>query len=122
MTPPLSASVLPGLTRDTVIYLAKQLGYEVKEIMIPREMVCVADEVFFTGTAAEITPIRSVDKIQIGSGKRGKITDELQNAFFGMFNFVDPILLLRIRQNRWDPARLMTVFRQFWPDRYLPVF
>jgi len=85
MTPPLSASILPGLTRDTVIYLVKELGYEIKETMIPREMVCVADEVFFTGTAAEITPIRSVDKIQIGSGKRGKITEQLQNAFFGIF-------------------------------------
>lgn len=85
MTPPLSSSILPGLTRDTVIYLLKELGYEVKEVMIPRETLIVADEAFFTGTAAEITPIRSVDKIQIGSGKRGKITEQVQNAFFNIF-------------------------------------
>ncbi len=85
MTPPLSSSILPGLTRDTVIYLLKELGYEVKEMMIPRETLFVADEAFFTGTAAEITPIRSVDKIQIGSGKRGKITEQVQNAFFNIF-------------------------------------
>ncbi len=85
MTPPLSSSILPGLTRDTVIYLLKELGYEVKEVMIPRETLFVADEAFFTGTAAEITPIRSVDKIQIGSGKRGKITEQAQNAFFNIF-------------------------------------
>jgi len=85
MTPPLSSSILLGLTRDTVIYLLKELGYEVKEVMIPRETLFVADEAFFTGTAAEITPIRSVDKIQIGSGKRGKITEQVQNAFFNIF-------------------------------------
>ncbi len=85
MTPPLSSSILPGLTRDSVIYLLKELGYEVKEVMIPRETLFVADEAFFTGTAAEITPIRSVDKIQIGSGKRGKITEQVQNAFFNIF-------------------------------------
>ncbi len=85
MTPPLSSSILPGLTRDTVIYLLKESGTEVKEVMIPRETLFVADEAFFTGTAAEITPIRSVDKIQIGSGKRGKITEQAQNAFFNIF-------------------------------------
>jgi branched-chain amino acid aminotransferase len=61
------------------------MGYEVKEVMLPRETIFIADEVFFTGSAAEITPIRSVDKIQIGSGKRGKITEQVQNAFFGIF-------------------------------------
>ena len=85
MTPPLSSSILPGLTRDSVIFLLKEMDYEVKEVMIPRETIFIADEVFFTGTAAEITPIRSVDKIQIGSGKRGKITEELQNVFFNIF-------------------------------------
>jgi branched-chain amino acid aminotransferase len=85
MTPPLSASVLPGLTRDTVIYLTGQLGYELREMMIPREMVYIADEVFFTGTAAEITPIRNIDKIQIGNGKRGPVTEKLQKAFFAIF-------------------------------------
>ena len=85
LTPPLSSSVLPGLTRDSVIYLLRKLGHEVKEEMIPRETIFIADEVFFTGTAAEITPIRSVDKIQIGSGKRGKITEQVQNDFFNIF-------------------------------------
>jgi branched-chain amino acid aminotransferase len=85
MTPPLSSSILPGLTRDTVIYLLNELGYEVREVNIPREMLFIADEVFFTGTAAEITPIRSVDKIQIGAGKRGKITEQVQTAFFNIF-------------------------------------
>ena len=85
LTPPLSSSILPGLTRDSVIYLLEEMGYKVKEVNIPREAIFIADEVFFTGTAAEITPIRSVDKIQIGSGKRGKITEEVQNAFFGIF-------------------------------------
>jgi len=85
LTPPLSSSILPGLTRDSVIYLLKNLGYEVRETQIPRETIFIADEVFFTGTAAEITPIRSVDKIQIGSGKRGEVTKLLQEAFFGIF-------------------------------------
>lgn len=85
LTPPLSSSILPGFTRDTVIYLLKGMGYDVQEILIPRESIFIADEVFFAGTAAEITPVRSVDKIQIGSGKRGKITDEVQKAFFGIF-------------------------------------
>jgi len=85
LTPPLSSSILPGLTRDSVIYLLRELGYEVREVQIPRETVFIADEVFFTGTAAEITPVRSVDKIQVGSGKRGKITEQVQNAFFGIF-------------------------------------
>jgi branched-chain amino acid aminotransferase len=84
-TPPISASILPGITRDTVIQISKELGYEVRETMIPRETLYIADEVFFTGTAAEITPIRSVDKIKIGSGKRGKITKQIQEEFFGIF-------------------------------------
>ena len=70
-TPPLGNSVLPGITRDSVIRLAKDLGLNLVEQMIPREMLYIADEVFFTGTAAEITPIRSVDKIQVGAGKIG---------------------------------------------------
>ncbi len=85
-TPPLGASVLPGITRNTVIDLAGDLGYEVREQLIPREMLYIADEVFFTGTAAEISPIRSIDKIQIGEGKRGPITAELQNLFFKVLN------------------------------------
>jgi len=85
-TPPLGASVLPGITRNTVIELAEDLGYEVIENLVPREMLYIADEVFFTGTAAEISPIRSVDKIQVGEGKRGPITTELQKLFFKVLN------------------------------------
>lgn len=81
-TPPLSSSVLPGITRDTVMTLAGELGMPVIEDTIPREMLYIADEVFFTGSAAEITPIRSIDKIEIGTGKRGPVTEKLQAAFF----------------------------------------
>jgi branched-chain amino acid aminotransferase len=81
-TPPLGTSILPGITRASIIILAKDLGYQVIERIIPREMLYIADEVFFTGTAAEVTPIRSVDKIQIGEGKRGPITGKLQQEFF----------------------------------------
>lgn len=83
-TPPLSASILPGITRDSVMVLAKELGYEVIETNIPREMLYIADEVFFTGSAAEISPIRSIDRIIIGEGKRGPITERLQKHFFGI--------------------------------------
>lgn len=83
-TPPLSASILGGITRDCAITLARDLGYEVREAMIPREMLYIADELFFTGTAAEITPIRSVDKQPIGAGRRGPITQRLQEEFFGI--------------------------------------
>ncbi len=81
-TPPLSSSILPGITRDTVIQLAREKGLSVVEEIIPREMLYIADEVLFTGSAAEITPIRSIDKISIGSGKRGPITKILQDEFF----------------------------------------
>ena len=81
-TPPLSSSILPGITRDSVIQLARDLGLTVVEEVIPREMLYIADEVLFTGSAAEITPIRSIDKITIGSGKRGPITKILQDMFF----------------------------------------
>jgi len=81
-TSSLDAAILPGITRDSVMTIAKELGYEVKETHIPREMLYIADEIFFTGTAAEITPIRSVDKIPVGSGTRGPITKHLQEEFF----------------------------------------
>ncbi len=81
-TPPLSSSILPGITRDSVIQLAHENGMSVIEETIPREMLYIADEVFFTGSAAEITPIRSIDKITIGNGKRGPVTKILQDAFF----------------------------------------
>jgi branched-chain amino acid aminotransferase len=83
-TPPLSSSVLPGITRDSVMTLARDLGIRVSEETIPREMLYVADEVFFTGSAAEITPIRSIDKISIGNGARGPVTKRLQDEFFGI--------------------------------------
>lgn len=86
MTPPLTASVLPGITRDTVITLACELGLEVREQPIPREALYVADELFFTGTAAEVQPIRSVDGIVVKCGGRGPITERIQQAFFGLFN------------------------------------
>jgi branched-chain amino acid aminotransferase len=85
LTPSLAHSVLGGLTRDTVMTLARQMGIEVREISIPREMLYLADELFFTGTAVEITPIRSVDRITVGVGHRGPITEKLQKAFFGLF-------------------------------------
>ena len=81
-TPPISAAILPGVTRSSIITIAKEIGYSVVEMNIPREMLFTVEEVFFTGTAAEITPIRSVDKIPIGEGKPGPITLELQEAFF----------------------------------------
>jgi branched-chain amino acid aminotransferase len=81
-TPPLSAALLPGVTRSAIIILAKELGYTVVEMNIPREMLFTVEEAFFTGTAAEITPIRSVDKIMVGEGKPGPITKELQKSFF----------------------------------------
>lgn len=80
-TPPVGLSVLPGITRDSVITLARERGYTVEEKLIPREALYIADELFFTGTAAEVTPIRSVDRIAVGSGRRGPITEELQTAY-----------------------------------------
>jgi len=85
-TPPLTAALLPGITRDTILALAHDLGYEVREQNLPREALYLADELFFTGTAAEVSPIRSVDGITIGAGKRGPITTAVQKAFFGLFN------------------------------------
>ncbi len=81
-TPPLISAILPGITRSSVLKLAEDAGFRVVEGLIPREMLYIADEMFFTGTAAEITPIRSVDKIKVGSGKPGPITKRLQEAFF----------------------------------------
>jgi len=85
-TPPATASILAGLTRDTVIELAQSLNLEVIEQDIPRELLYIADEVFLTGTAAEVTPVRSVDKITVGEGKRGPVTERLQQRFFGLFD------------------------------------
>jgi branched-chain amino acid aminotransferase len=85
-TPPATSSILTGITRDTVMQLIGRLGLTVEERSIPREALYLADEMFFTGTAAEITPIRSVDRIEVGSGSRGPITKQLQDAFFGLFD------------------------------------
>ena len=82
LTPPLGASVLPGITRDTIVQIAAQLGIPIVETIIPRELLYIADEVFFSGTAAEVTPIRSVDRNQVGQGRRGPITEKIQKRFF----------------------------------------
>src|SRR5689334_23090670 len=84
LTPPLGASVLPGITRDTILALAAEAGIPVVETIVPREMLYIADEVFFSGTAAEITPIRSIDRITIGKGRRGPVAERLQKEFFGI--------------------------------------
>ncbi|MBP6002954.1 MAG: branched-chain amino acid transaminase [Pyrinomonadaceae bacterium] len=84
ITPPLGASILPGITRDSVIQIAREMGIEIVETTIQRAALYLADELFFTGTAAEITPIRSVDRITVGSGKRGEITRRLQEEFFAI--------------------------------------
>jgi branched-chain amino acid aminotransferase len=89
-TPSLAASVLPGITREAVMTLAHDLGYEVREGSLPREMLYLADEMFFAGTAVEITPIRSVDKMTVGDGRRGPVTTALQQAFFDYINGVVP--------------------------------
>ena len=82
LTPPLGASVLPGITRDTIIQIASQFDLSVVETLIPRELLYIADEVFFSGTAVEVTPIRSVDRIVVGTGRRGPITEKIQTRFF----------------------------------------
>jgi len=89
-TPPLGNSVLPGITRDAVVQLAKEMAVPVVEQMIPREMLYIADELFFTGTAAEITPIRSVDKITVAKGATGPVTKAIQREFFNIVNGVVP--------------------------------
>ena len=86
ITPPLGNSVLPGITRDAIITLAEDIGVTVAEQMIPREMLYIADEVFFCGTASEITPIKSIDKIKVSNGVTGPVTLALQREFFGIVN------------------------------------
>jgi len=89
-TPPMHNSVLLGITRDSVMRLARDLGFQVVETSIPREMLYVADEVFFTGSAAEITPIASVDQVPVGTGSRGPVTRQLQTAFFDILECRKP--------------------------------
>jgi branched-chain amino acid aminotransferase len=86
LTPPLGSSILGGITRDSIITLARELGCTVTEAVLPRESLYTADEVFFVGTAAEVTPVRSVDKIKVGAGKPGAVTKSLQTAFFKVIN------------------------------------
>ena len=83
-TPPVGNSILAGITRQYVLQLANELGYVVREQQIPREMLYIADEIFFTGTAAEVTPIKSVDGQAVGAGERGPITKAIQEKFFGI--------------------------------------
>lgn len=83
-TPPLASSILGGITRNAIITLARDFGYEVREQTLPRDMLYLADEIFLTGTAAEVTPVRSVDRLVIGAGKRGPITKRLQDQFFAV--------------------------------------
>ena len=82
LTPPVGSSILSGITRDSVMTVARDLGFEVRESVLPREMLYVADEVFFVGTAVEVTPIKSVDKIKVGKGRRGPVTEAIQERFF----------------------------------------
>ena len=100
-TPAIASSILPGITRDSIITIAKELGFTVVEQGIPREALYIADELFVVGTASEVTPIRSVDRTKIGSGSRGPITQAIQKHFFDIINgevpdrynwltFVDP--------------------------------
>jgi len=85
-TPPLGAAVLPGITRNSIIQIARDNGYTVIEEALPRELLYICDEAFFVGTAAEVTPIRSVDKITVGQGRRGPVTEAIQKAFFAVVN------------------------------------
>jgi branched-chain amino acid aminotransferase len=89
-TPPLANSVLSGITRDSILTLARHFGIPVVEQSLPRELIYIADEVFFVGTAAEVTPIRSVDRIVIGDGHTGPITKQLSEEFFGIANGLKP--------------------------------
>ena len=85
-TPPVGSSILAGITRDTVLTLASDLGIDIVEQILPREFLYFADEVFMTGTAAEVTPVRAVDRKPVGTGKPGNVTRAVQQAFFGLFD------------------------------------
>lgn len=100
-TPPLANSILGGITRNCAMTIAQDLGYSVTEMTIPREMLYLADEIFFTGTAAEITPVRSIDRLPVGEGTRGPVTKAIQDVFFGIvrgeledrWNWLTPVAL-----------------------------
>ena len=89
-TPDLSAGALNGITRNTVFHICKDLGLELIQKRITRDEVYISDEAFFTGTAAEVTPIRELDRIELGSGSRGPITEKIQSAFFDIVNGRNP--------------------------------
>jgi branched-chain amino acid aminotransferase len=89
-TPDLSAGALNGITRSTVFAICRDLGIELKEKRITRDEIYIADEAFFTGTAAEVTPIREYDRVQIGAGTRGPVTTRIQAAFFDIVNGRNP--------------------------------
>jgi branched-chain amino acid aminotransferase len=108
-TPPVGASILPGITRDAVIQMAGDLGITVIERNIPREWLYLSDELFFCGTAVEITPIRTVDRIKVGGGSRGPVTRRLQEEFFGLLSGVRP------DRHRWltvVPAKTPAAFAE----------
>jgi branched-chain amino acid aminotransferase len=90
ITPPLASSILPGITRQSVVQICEDLKVPVREQVVPREMLYIADEVFFSGTAAEVTPIRSIDRVQVGAGSRGPITRAVQDEFFALTNGTKP--------------------------------
>ena len=90
LTPPLSSSILPGITRRSIVTLCEDLKIPVREQLIPREMLYIADEVFFTGTAAEVTPLRTIDRIPIGNGSRGPVTKRLQDEFYAITSGTKP--------------------------------
>lgn len=90
VTPPSDGTLLPGITRNSVVTIARDLGFTLREAQIPREMLYMADELFFTGTAAEVTPIRSVDRITIGQGARGPVTERLQRGFLDVVGGIAP--------------------------------
>ena len=112
LTPPLGASILAGITRDSVIRIARDLGFEVLETLIPREALYVADEVFFTGTAAEVTPVRSIDRITVGIGRRGPVTERIQKEYFDYiqgeipdrFGWLTPVYKKRTSSSEARPA------------------
>ena len=114
-TPTIANAILPGITRDSIITIAKDLGIEVREEQIPREALYIADEVFFTGTAAEVIPIRSIDRITIGSGKRGPVTERIQREFFDYvngdiadrFHWFTPVYAERAAEAPRKPALVM---------------
>ncbi len=108
LTPPLGASILAGITRDTIVHLARDLGFDVVETLIPREALYIADEVFFTGTAAEVSPVRSIDRVKIGEGRRGPVTERVQKEYFAYiageipdrYNWLTPVYAERAARAR----------------------